>query len=66
MFNLFLSKNFLKYFIIGVFSTIASTILLIVMVDYFRLWVGLANPIVVFIIFTSRYLVYNKVGLISK
>lgn len=64
--NPFTSRNFVKYFVIGVLMTIISTILLVIAVDYFGLWVGLANPLIVVFIFVLRYYLFDKAGMLSK
>jgi putative flippase GtrA len=59
-------ENFKKYFAIGLLSTVCSTLLLVLMVDHLKIWVGFANPIVVLMIFITRFFVYEKSGLLTK
>jgi putative flippase GtrA len=48
------TNNFVKYFIIGVFATILSTTILIILVDYIHIWIGYANPITISIIYIRQ------------
>ncbi len=63
---MFLSNNFRKYVLVGGILTIISTFCIVVLVDLGGIWVGYANPIVVFIIFLIRYVLLKKVGMLSS
>lgn len=65
MLEKFKTKIFMKYLGVGIISTALVTLGLIVLVDGFGMWVGIANPIMVGIMFIVRYMLYDKVGMLK-
>jgi len=59
-------KNFIKYAGVGAAMTVFSTIAMILLVDYFGLWVGSANIIVITTVFIFKFILYEKVELIKS
>jgi len=63
---MFLTKNFAKYLVIGGLLTVISTAALVILVDYMKIWVGYANPLIVAVIFLLRYILFDKAGMLNK
>jgi len=63
---MFLTKNFAKYLVIGGLLTVISTAALVILVDYMKIWVGYANPLIVAVIFLVRYILFDKAGMLNK
>ena len=61
-----ISSNFIKYFLVGIIAVIVSTTLLIILVDYMGIWLGIANPMAVSVVFVMKYFLYDKVGMLSE
>ena len=64
--SMFLTKNFAKYLVIGGLLTVISTAALVILVDYMKIWVGYANPLIVAVIFLLRYILFDKAGMLNK
>jgi len=62
----FISKNFAKYAGVGIFATVLSTTWLMLTVEHMGWPVILMNPMIMAIIFILKFILYDKVGMLSK
>jgi hypothetical protein len=66
MFQKKISKSFLVYFVVGVISTVISTILLYVGRELFFISVVILNPAITLLMFFVKYIMYDKGGMVQK